>query len=210
MNKKSALINLFEAVKSLKSNRVYIAPNSMILGANEDYSVFKKLEVRNPMEIVECMNELGLRELTFIHKDMSLFVRHIKAEDNPMIDIDIYSNKIIYENICVDINNGFQLYTFNNKFYQFINNIANSMIDIQLDDVRPYLTTYDACKSAEKTTVKIDRNHMMIMHGSMLPINKSDKVGLNIYSMSKNVSIWIYNIMKPKQTISVYTYCLNI
>ena len=84
MNKKSALINLFEAVKSLKSNRVYIAPNSMILGANEDYSVFKKLEVKNPMEIIQYMNELGLRELTFIHKDMSLFLRYIKKENNPM------------------------------------------------------------------------------------------------------------------------------
>lgn len=210
MNKKLALINLFDAVKSLKSSRVYISPNCMILGANEDYSVFKKLEVKEPMEIVQYMNELGLKELTFIHKDMSLFVRYIKKENNSMADIDVYNNKIIYENICVDINNGFQLYTFNNKFYQFINNIANSMIDIQLPDVRPYLTTYDSCKSAEKTTVKIDRNHMMIIHGSMLPINKADKVGLNIYNMSKNVSIWIYNIIKPKQTINVYTYCLNI
>lgn len=208
MNKKLILIDLFENAKILKSERICIT-DSIILGCNLDYSIFKTLEDEN---VNRELSELNLTDLSYINKDMSLFVRNIKKDLDNGIDLEliILPDKIIYGNIFIDINSMFQLRQLKNIHYQLLSNIVDNVLYKRLSDVKPLLQNFLSCKSSEKTVVKVDREHMMIVHGNLLPINKSDKVGLDVYSITNNKSLWIYYIIKKSKLINVYIYCLNI
>ena len=62
----------------------------------------------------------------------------------------------------------------------------------------------------EKDLIKINRNMMMMYHGSMLPINKSDKINMFIYSYSPIVDIYNINIIKKTNIIKVFTFGISI
>lgn len=198
------LTEILKESKPLKSERITII-NDSIYGSNLDYTIIKYKKTNIDINI----------KISFISKDMALFIRNIEKMNDPIIitdyniicgDFSIEINNIYQENHIIEIYSKFTSFTFYN----------NPIITI--DDAKEYMDKVLQCKAAEKDLIKINRDHIMIMHGSMLPINKSDKVSLKIYDYTisdkynyNNSSIYEYTIFKKSlNPITVFMLCLNI
>ena len=66
-------------------------------------------------------------------------------------------------------------------------------------------------KSAIKDTIKIDRNHILLIYGKMISMNKGDKLSLDIFDTNNNeISVWRFTVIKKHEKVISYIAALNI
>lgn len=200
---KELLTNLFEQSKILKSDIISISSYN-ILGSNYDYTIIKRIICDNRF--------LAQFTIQFISKDMQVF---IKAMNEINDDLIVNEDNLICGDNILYINNTFQNYHLLDIYSRFVSNTyTKENLILHLDDAKEYMHNVLACKAAEKDLIKINENLMVIMHGSMLPINKNDKVSLDIYRYNDISNIYNMFIEKKKKkeifTIEVFMLCLNI
>lgn len=200
---KELLTNLFEQSKILKSDIISISSYN-ILGSNYDYTIIKRIICDNRF--------LAQFTIQFISKDMQVF---IKAMNEINDDLIVNEDSLICGDNILYINNTFQNYHLLDIYSRFVSNTyTKENLILHLDDAKEYMYNVLACKAAEKDLIKINENLMVIMHGSMLPINKNDKVSLDIYRYNDISNIYNMFIEKKKKkeifTIEVFMLCLNI
>lgn len=199
---KEILTHIFELSKILKCDIIYVF-NDTIYGSNYDSTILKK--VHYPNDIV--LRLIG--EIEFISKDMQVFIKAINECNDDLI---IHLYKIICGDNFICINNPFRIGYLNNIFNKFEYGIHTGKLLCDIDDAKLYMENVLSCRAAEKDLIKIDRNIMLIMHGSMLPINKTDSVSLKVFSYNGQSNIFniFINKKKKKQIITVEVYMLSL
>ena len=113
------------------------------------------------------------------------------------------------------ISNDFLSSGINNKFQQEEIIRLSSIFEYHTNNIQPilceeYINDFDL-KSSQKSVYKINREHMIIQYGRMLPVNKKDIVTISVYPFNEQISIYKYDISKNKKyNIECYMACLNI
>ena len=190
---KDILIDLYDKAKVLKSDKIMVI-NGNIIGVNSDYSILKVIHnIIDPNIIIEYEDNTS----------MSKFIKYIKESPNDIVICDSY---IICDSEIVYINNKFQqeeIIRLSSIFEYHTNNIQPILCE-------EYINDFDL-KSSQKSVYKINREHMIIQYGRMLPVNKKDIVTISIYPFNEQISIYKYDISKNKKyNIECYMACLNI
>ncbi len=97
--------------------------------------------------------------------------------------------------------------------FRVLKEATKNNINLLTEEEYKYLQTlgdFDL-KSSQKSVYKINREHMIIQYGRMLPVNKKDIVTISIYPFNEQISIYKYDISKNKKyNIECYMACLNI
>lgn len=200
---KEILLQIQNQTKILKSD-IIVLFNGVIYGGNKS-DVGPTILKSTPFIEPEGFN-YELRQ--FYSKDLAnLISKGFNKTDEELI---VNNFSISYGDIIFEINNEFQFNSVLNSYNNLLINSREDKLILSELDARPYMETVLQCKSEEKDLIKINRNMMMMYHGSMLPINKSDKINMFIYSYSPIVDIYNINIIKKTNIIKVFTACLKI
>lgn len=185
---------IFEKSKLLKSDIIF-THGSEIFGVNEDYTILTTLNVFE-----------NLPDMSFSMKVINPFMKAISETNDEVILKDNILSCGIY---FIDIGNWYHREAIINKYWIFVNNIHNPILEIE--DLKSYTDNIMfGMKSDEKKVIKLTKELMTVLHGNILPINKSDNVSLKIYPFNQSMSIYLYNIKKKKGILNVYMCCLNI
>lgn len=197
---KEILVLINDQTKVLKSD-IIVLFNGMIYGGNKSDagpSIIKTI----PFDIPYSFN---YEIVQFYSKDLAQLIRQF--DDNDLI---INSQSIICGEVIMPINNQFQYYSVIDTYNKLYSYMTQENLITAILDFKPYMENALKCKSIEKKLISVDRNLNMIYHGSMLPINKSDKVTASIYKCSDFINIYNLQIMKKNTTIAVTMACLKI
>lgn len=200
---KEILLQIQNQTKILKSD-IIVLFNGVIYGGNKS-DVGPTILKSTPFIEPEGFN-YELRQ--FYSKDLAnLISKGFNKTDEELI---VNNFSISYGDIIFEINNEFQFNSVLNSYNNLLINSREDKLILSELDARPYMETVLQCKSEEKDLIKINRNMMMMYHGSMLPINKSDKINMFVYNYSPIVDIYNINIIKKTNIIKVFTACLKI
>lgn len=200
---KEILLQIQNQTKILKSD-IIVLFNGVIYGGNKS-DVGPTILKSTPFIEPEGFN-YELRQ--FYSKDLAnLISKGFNKTDEELI---VNNFSISYGDIIFEINNEFQFNSVLNSYNNLLINSREDKLILSEPDARPYMETVLQCKSEEKDLIKINRNMMMMYHGSMLPINKSDKINMFVYNYSPIVDIYNINIIKKTNIIKVFTACLKI
>lgn len=200
---KEILLQIQNQTKILKSD-IIVLFNGVIYGGNKS-DVGPTILKSTPFIEPEGFN-YELRQ--FYSKDLAnLISKGFNKTDEELI---VNNFSISYGDIIFEINNEFQFNSVLNSYNNLLINSREDKLILSELDARPYMETVLQCKSEEKDLIKINRNMMMMYHGSMLPINKSDKINMFVYNYSPIVNIYNINIIKKTNIIKVFTACLKI
>lgn len=198
---KKLLTYIFEKSKILKSDLILYNGQCKIYGSNLNYTIIKHFYDGDLPHLSYSIE--------FISKDMQVFIKNMNTIDDELI-INQDGSLICGDNI-IWINNPYRISTILNTYTNFIMNIKTDNLLINIENAKQCMQNALSCKAAEKEVVKINNNLMLIMHGSMLPINKNDKVSISVYKYNYISNIYIITILKKnKYPINVYMLCLNI
>lgn len=200
---KEILLQIQNQTKILKSD-IIVLFNGVIYGGNKS-DVGPTILKSTPFIEPEGFN-YELRQ--FYSKDLAnLISKGFNKTDEELI---VNNFSISYGDIIFEINNEFQFNSVLNSYNNLLINSREDKLILSELNARPYMETVLQCKSEEKDLIKINRNMMMMYHGSMLPINKSDKINMFVYNYSPIVDIYNINIIKKTNIIKVFTACLKI
>lgn len=194
------ILSIFEQSKLLKMDIIY-TDGVYLYGTNMDYTIVEIYKLPRYYNVKMC----------FLFKDMKNFVKYI--EENPYEELLFSDECLRYGNISLNIHNSFSVWKIkwlvNGKFSPFI---MESNLLMRIDDLYNYFNEDNPYnkKTAEKSVVKFD-HYITVIYGKILPVNKSDKVSLEIYKMNDDISIYKYIIDKKKKgVIESYMACLNL
>lgn len=197
---KEILFQINEQSKILKSD-IIVLFNGMIYGANRSDngpSIIKSIPFDVPYDF-------NYEIMQFYSKDLAQLIREFNENDLLINQYNIICGKVI-----MPINNIFQYVSVIDTHNKLYSNMREDNLITAILDFKPYMENALKCKSIEKKLVSIDRNLNIIYHGSMLPINKSDKVSASIYKYTDMINIYNLQIIKKNKIIAVYMACLKI
>lgn len=175
---------IIEYAKCLKADIVYITGN-YIYGTDISFSYFKHTIFNNDLNLNIC----------YIQKDMNNFIK----ESTDTIYID--NNYIMSNTVSLPINNPIYINEFNRLIHRIndINSTNNPVLFI--DDIRSNEQFEDSInlKSSQGIGLcRINEEYIITLFKNLLPINKKDKVSLEIRDLLYNRFMSRFIISKPK------------
>ena len=199
---KQMLINIYEKAKILKTD-IILLQNGILYGVNKEYTIARVYEG-------DMSNIDKNITFTYLHgTSMSKFINYIKDSES---EITFCGSYITCDDEIIGVNNIFhmdQVMRIMSKFFYDTNQSPVVSID-NLIDYFGY-NPFDK-KSAIKDTIKIDRNHILLIYGKMISMNKGDKLALDIFDTNNNeISVWRFTVIKKHhEKVISYIAALNI
>jgi len=196
---KQQLKELITEAKKIKSDIIYIRPDGNIYGTDINFFHLKS----------STTSILGF-ELCYLSKDMDAFIKNI--DDIAVEKIIINGINMIAENgAVVQVLNPFSINEINNKIIRLSYMINNPIIytneSLQEDDV---FQSIISLKTSDGSTIyKIDYIYMMSVFKTLLPINKGDKVLLNIIDIGQERFLSNFTVVKKKNVIINIYYIMR-
>lgn len=186
--------NLVDRAKALKSHYL-IFNNNGIYGADETMFILKRSNIDTYGINITTTSILLL---DFYKNSVEVGSEYITIENNCLSSIYGKLNSLD-ENITANIAYGFK------SLSNYINLIGEPTISIiNLRDIEKF-NKIQAMKAADGTDLLIvEDTYPITLSSNMLPLNKSDKIGLYIYDLNDGTFISYFTIKKPKQLVEIF------
>ena len=203
--KASELIYLNDAAKALKQKNFIIKNNTIVGADNTAFLIYTTLDpcYFYPQEFI-CNMQINSRELSAFVKDIQL-MQDFKFHSN-MNGLEIYNgSKILnfinkqqtFDNIAIDTNIKFV------KTIQSNSDICNMCIEPE-ENVTEELSFLFALKKDSGCSNYVYKNkYYMTLFSGILPLNKSDKIYLSIYSNNSVSFNALFRVEKKKFNVIV-------
>lgn len=184
----NVLEDVFAVAKLLKADYVYIKDN-YIYGVDSNFVYFKTMRFDNIHNIT----------IAFSINNMSAFIKGIGMNEIKCYDNLLYSS---FDNTC-NINNMDAIYNImriHEDMFHIWNNCKLAAIDVPLRGNEAFEQIV-SLKTIQGTKRFIYDRFSMTMCNNLVPVNKSDKVNLNIYDLTDNTFLSVFTVAKGKKYI---------
>lgn len=176
--------DMIEYAKCLKADIVYIYGN-YIYGTDIGFSYLKQTMFNNELNLNIC----------YIQKDMNNFMKEAT-------DTIIFNSNMIASNTCVlSVNNPIHINSFN-RLSTNVNEINfSTQPSLVIDDIRSNNEFEDSINLKASQGIglcKVNEEYIITLFKNLLPINKKDKVSLEIRDLVSDRFMSRFTINKPK------------
>ena len=205
----SDIVNLFEASKALKCNTFMWRYDTICNISNRSTSIIKILYL-DPSKV----KTYSYHGIVLNQRELSTFVKNISIESS--FEFSDTPGQYYIETM----NNTRLSYVIDDPYYNSSYDVnKNSIADID------YGMDLDGCKEDNVTNEMQDlfgmnmnsgiqkfnhNNHIMILFGGIIPLNKNDSIFLTIIDSSYNTFVSRFRIHKKSYDILVYIKFLNL
>lgn len=193
------ILKILDIAKNMKAFYYYYDPSSRcLMGCDECMTYLKTIDLSDK---IECPYPLFFSNKCI--KDLSLKITAIGVKG--ITDTDIIFND----------NTTFCIYYYKSVkqmkelYFRVCNYINNNEIKFNYDVLRGNEQFEHALSLKSKEGIsflKIDRVYMLSLFSGLLPVNKSDKVSLTIYSNDADFAFLSHFVIKKAKSIDVNVY----
>lgn len=190
---------VIDKIKALKCDYILI-DNLSLCGVDENMFIYKRSTINNYGIKIACATESIVEFYKYTTEVGSAEVyvgQHMLKSDYG----EFYGNNIELGSII------------NNNFQGMLNLFNCSIKSCHIEDMRTIdeFNKIISQKAADGIgLIIIENKYPITLSSNMLPLNKSDKIGLFIYDIGDGTFIPYFLIKKPKQTIEIFMRCIRL